>query len=666
VVELGTLVTRARGGDHAAYAEIVRRFQDMAYGYAYAILGDFHLAQDAAQGAFVEAYQCLALLREPEAFPGWFKRFVLKHCDRLTRGKRVDTVPLDAVHDLASGEPDPQEATAKRELREGVLQAVRDLPDNEREVTTLYYMNGYSQSEIAEFLEVPTTTVKSRLHTSRRRLRERMVVMVQDAFQEHALPADFTQETLERAVAEARELQREGRYDEAEGLMREVLTRAPGQPDALKELMRSMRRGTAAVERGEDVLAELVEQGHALLASASEDDQAHFEMARMLLILPAMPQAIEFINAWIAKLGVNLEKLAMLAWAKGCVAAYDEAESVWHRMLAMAGDRDASEVVGQVSLACHNLVDCFAAAGETDRARRVAQEGWETCLAQTGWEACLEQGHIPGTETHMDARWLSIFHRAGLRLDPVARMLLERWSSDESVEGRAIVFQIRAWVDDPKLVAGEYMSWVPELVAAGEWQALSYSMLHQFFGAVETRVGPEGVSFLTEAILALLQDEPAEEAKPLRRSLTWRRYPVWYHIRAGELDRAEALARRQLDEMGVDSASLHLGFVAFAAGVPTPPELMEAIAERDVDSYSFTEWYVVAREAAAAGDENKAFDALRRALSYWTNPPFGHYDIWIEDAYWGELREHPELRRIFREHRERIGPIYGELSYLGW
>jgi RNA polymerase sigma factor (sigma-70 family) len=665
VVELEKLIMGARGGDQAAYAEIVRRFQDMAYGYAYAILGDFHLAQDAAQGAFVEAYQCLAHLREPEAFPGWFKRFVLKHCDRLTRGKRVETVPLDAAYDVASGEPDPHEATAKRELRERVLQAVRDLPDNEREVTTLYYMNGYSQSEIAEFLEVPATTVKSRLHTSRQRLKERMTEMVQDTFKEHALPESFTQETLEKTVARARELQKEGRYDEAEGLMHNVLTKVPGQPEALKELMRSMRKGTAAVERGEDVLAELVEHGRALLASASEDDQAHFEMARMLLILPAMPQAIEFINAWITKMGPNLEKLAMLTWGKGCVAEYDEAESVWHRMLAMAEDREANEVLGQVALACYNLVDCFAAAGETERAQRVAQEGWETCLAQTGWEACLEQGHIPGKETHMNARWLTIFHQAGLGLDPVAKVLLERWSSDEGVEGRAEVFQIRAWVDDPKLVAEEYVSWVPELIVAKEWKVLE-STRYRLCGALEMRVGHGETLSLVEAILELLQDEPSEEAKPLRRRLNWCRYPVWHHIKAGELDKAEALARRQLDEMGVDSAFLHLGFVAFAAGVPTPPELMEVIAERGVDSYSFMEWYVVAREAAAAGDENKAFDALRRALSYWTNPPLGHYEIWIEDAYWGELREHPEFKRIFQETRERIGPIYGELSYLGW
>ena len=75
--ELKSLIEAARLGDMKAYGTIVQRFADMAYGYAYAILGDFHLAEDAAQEAFVEAYYNLARLREAAAFPGWLRRIVL-------------------------------------------------------------------------------------------------------------------------------------------------------------------------------------------------------------------------------------------------------------------------------------------------------------------------------------------------------------------------------------------------------------------------------------------------------------------------------------------------------------------------------------------------------------------------------------------------------------
>ncbi|MCZ6635422.1 MAG: sigma factor [bacterium] len=84
---LTTLVNRAQAGDLDAYGAIVHRFQDMAVGYAYSVLGDFHLAEDASQEAFLSAYLDLPKLRKPEVFPGWFRRTVFKYCDRLTRGK---------------------------------------------------------------------------------------------------------------------------------------------------------------------------------------------------------------------------------------------------------------------------------------------------------------------------------------------------------------------------------------------------------------------------------------------------------------------------------------------------------------------------------------------------------------------------------------------------
>src|SRR5919199_314305 len=99
---LESLILRAREGDADAYAAIVWRFQDMAVGYGYALLRDFQLAEDAAQEAFLEAYRHLSALREPAAFPGWFRRIVFKHCDRLTRGKSLVTVPLGAAEGRAS------------------------------------------------------------------------------------------------------------------------------------------------------------------------------------------------------------------------------------------------------------------------------------------------------------------------------------------------------------------------------------------------------------------------------------------------------------------------------------------------------------------------------------------------------------------------------------
>ncbi|MCX5759684.1 MAG: sigma-70 family RNA polymerase sigma factor [Candidatus Hydrogenedentes bacterium] len=188
---LEELVERSRGDDLDAFAELVRRFQDMAHGYAYSILGDFHLAQDAAQEAFIDAYYRLGALRDCAAFPGWFRRIVFKHCDRATRGKKVATVPLEEGLHVAQPRPE------RNELQDKVLEVVRELPERQREATTLYYINGYSQNEIAEFLEVPVTTVQKRLHNSRKRLKERMVDMLEETLKDNAPDERFSRRIIE-------------------------------------------------------------------------------------------------------------------------------------------------------------------------------------------------------------------------------------------------------------------------------------------------------------------------------------------------------------------------------------------------------------------------------------------------------------------------------------
>ena len=83
-----SLVHGAQKGDEIAFTELVRAYQDIAVAYAASILGDYHLAEDAAQEAFVEAHRALPGLREPAAFAAWFRAVLFKHCDRMTRRKR--------------------------------------------------------------------------------------------------------------------------------------------------------------------------------------------------------------------------------------------------------------------------------------------------------------------------------------------------------------------------------------------------------------------------------------------------------------------------------------------------------------------------------------------------------------------------------------------------
>ncbi|MGD2174883.1 MAG: DUF151 domain-containing protein [Candidatus Brocadiaceae bacterium] len=177
---MGELVRRAGRGDREAFGELVERFQDAVYGTAYALVGDFHHAHDLAQESFIRAWSKLATLRDPDRFPGWLYRITRNCCLDFLRRRKPGTVSLSRVDVPASELPTAPEKLQKAEMREAVLDAVGELSEPHRLATTLFYIDGYSVREVAKFLEVPSGTVKRRLHDSRKQLKERMLAMVED------------------------------------------------------------------------------------------------------------------------------------------------------------------------------------------------------------------------------------------------------------------------------------------------------------------------------------------------------------------------------------------------------------------------------------------------------------------------------------------------------
>ena len=96
-----TLVIQSQAHDRPleerqdAFGKLVTRFQDMAFAQAFERLGDLDLAQDVAQESFLTAYKNLDQLQHALAFPNWFRRIVLTHCNRITRRKQHPTDPID-------------------------------------------------------------------------------------------------------------------------------------------------------------------------------------------------------------------------------------------------------------------------------------------------------------------------------------------------------------------------------------------------------------------------------------------------------------------------------------------------------------------------------------------------------------------------------------------
>lgn len=180
---LQVLVAAAQKGDLDAFETIIQRFQGIAYYWAYAMLGDQSLAEDTVQEAFIEAYLSLPQLREPSAFPGWLRRLIFKQGNRLTRNKQFTTIPWnsDRTSNMVQEDLNPEMIIEDKEQRTTIREAILKLPEHERIVIALFYDAGYSIKDIADFLEVPLSTVKKRLFDARRHLRNKLATMVREA-----------------------------------------------------------------------------------------------------------------------------------------------------------------------------------------------------------------------------------------------------------------------------------------------------------------------------------------------------------------------------------------------------------------------------------------------------------------------------------------------------
>ena len=171
-----TLISRAKQADVVAYGELVRTHQDLAIRTAYLVTGDLSDAEDVAQIAFVKAYAKLQTLKKAEQFRSWLLRIVTNEARNLRRStSRRDqlqlrvSVPRDESSDLS-----PEEFVVAAEQQQIVLDGLSSLPDDDRLILTYRYTLDLSIDEIAQVLDVRPGTVRTRLHRSRRRLRDHL------------------------------------------------------------------------------------------------------------------------------------------------------------------------------------------------------------------------------------------------------------------------------------------------------------------------------------------------------------------------------------------------------------------------------------------------------------------------------------------------------------
>ena len=164
------LVERARKGDRDAFASLVHQVSDRLYAVAFRILRDTGLAEDALQNALVLAWRQIPHLRDPERFDAWIHRILVNSCYIEHRRGRHWTVEVRALPD-ADHPPTPDETRSTADWDE-LERAFRKLPLDQRSVFVLHHYLGLPLVEIAQLLEIPAGTARSRLHYATRGLRD--------------------------------------------------------------------------------------------------------------------------------------------------------------------------------------------------------------------------------------------------------------------------------------------------------------------------------------------------------------------------------------------------------------------------------------------------------------------------------------------------------------
>src|SRR4051794_11480364 len=200
------LVERARQRDGAALWLIIKRHNQRLYRVARAVLDDETEAQDVLQETYIHAFMHLSEFRAQARLSTWLTRIALNEALGRRRQRRptVDVKAIKAMPiPLSAYKADPEEATARAEIRRLLERAIVDLPEHFRIVFVLRDVEEMSIDETARLLGLRPQTVKTRLHRARRLLREtlrdRLATVFTDVFPFGGAPCDhLTLSVLDR------------------------------------------------------------------------------------------------------------------------------------------------------------------------------------------------------------------------------------------------------------------------------------------------------------------------------------------------------------------------------------------------------------------------------------------------------------------------------------
>jgi RNA polymerase sigma-70 factor (ECF subfamily) len=179
------LIARCQADDLKAFDLLVDRYQARVFGFARRMLSDPQEAEDVAQEVFVRAFRNIRRYDGRASVAGWLFKIATNLCidRRRRRSRRVMEVPLeadaDASHELVATSGDPQQEVVARQMHEVVQAALETLSERLQPVVLMHDVEGMSYEEIANALNIPVGTVKSRLFLARERLQAALAAYLQ-------------------------------------------------------------------------------------------------------------------------------------------------------------------------------------------------------------------------------------------------------------------------------------------------------------------------------------------------------------------------------------------------------------------------------------------------------------------------------------------------------
>ncbi len=303
------LIRRILSGDDAAFGILVEKYQESIHALAWRKIHDFHYAEEIMQDTFLKAYKKLPTLKNHNQFAGWIHVMADRLCIDWVRKQKpvmqsLEDTRLEEIEESSyTHHLSEQRVTEKTEYcQELVQQLLEKLPENERTVITLYYLDEMSTKEICEFMGVSVNTITSRLQRARKRLQTDQELLDQDFFG-HLQLSDNLKENIMKQLEQLR--------NKFNAFMEQVKSDPASREDILKDAFNEVEdalKGKITPELAhlvvDDIYPHMGKQGiekrlsllHKFLDDAPDNKErfwAHQKLASSLALLGRHRESVE-------------------------------------------------------------------------------------------------------------------------------------------------------------------------------------------------------------------------------------------------------------------------------------------------------------------------------------------------------------------------------------